>query len=313
LIVPSAANNLINLVSSEVTKIDGILNSFKDGQIGGNIFIVNPYGMVVGSQGVINVGSLTAITPTVDFVNNFFLSPGNPDDNAVASVLTGNVPINNLVSVENAGTINAIEGVKIDTGEFTNSGIIQLQDFVNTGNLDTDANLAIARGNIVINTTEDFTNSGQIIADGSDNIDAGNINIQSGKNIYLESVSLLSARGNGDNSNGGEIIAMADKNTYLKTNAVVDVRGGETGDGGFAELSAKDNVYLDGTIMASAREEPVVPFILIHKKFILVIIFLLMLYYCWRLLDPVTIKAVIITIITTKMLAVHLMITKVEI
>lgn len=48
--VPSGADNLLNLVHSERSQIYGVLNSIKDGQIGGNVFFLNPYGVVVGSS-----------------------------------------------------------------------------------------------------------------------------------------------------------------------------------------------------------------------------------------------------------------------
>lgn len=64
--VPDSCTGLINLIHNEATTINGVLNSVKSGQIGGNIFLVNPHGITVGSQGVVNVGSLTTVTPTTD-------------------------------------------------------------------------------------------------------------------------------------------------------------------------------------------------------------------------------------------------------
>ena len=66
--VPGGANSLVNLVHNERSQIDGILNSYKDGRIGGNIFFLNPHGIIIGQGGVVNVGSLHLQTPTQDYM-----------------------------------------------------------------------------------------------------------------------------------------------------------------------------------------------------------------------------------------------------
>ena len=43
LYLPGSTLNLINLVRDGKTNIDGILNSIKNGKIGGNVFILNPH------------------------------------------------------------------------------------------------------------------------------------------------------------------------------------------------------------------------------------------------------------------------------
>ena len=73
LVLPESAENLINLIHEEGTYINGVLNSLKGGAVGGNVFLVNPNGVTVGAQGVVNVGSLTVVTPTSDYMNGFFL------------------------------------------------------------------------------------------------------------------------------------------------------------------------------------------------------------------------------------------------
>ncbi|MBQ6471331.1 MAG: leukotoxin LktA family filamentous adhesin, partial [Victivallales bacterium] len=66
-------NKLVNLVfDSSATQIDGVVNSFKNGQIGGNILFANPNGFVIGKTGVFNVGSLTLMTPTEDSMKKLF-------------------------------------------------------------------------------------------------------------------------------------------------------------------------------------------------------------------------------------------------
>lgn len=63
----NAQNKLVNLIfDSSASQINGIVNSYMNGQIGGNVLFANPNGFVVGANGVFNVGSLTLMTPTED-------------------------------------------------------------------------------------------------------------------------------------------------------------------------------------------------------------------------------------------------------
>jgi len=92
LVVPTGAQALINIIKGQKSTINGALNGIVDGQIGGNVFLVNPYGFVVGSAGSINVGKLTAVTPTNDFANKFFTSAGVVDPNSLNALLNGTAP-----------------------------------------------------------------------------------------------------------------------------------------------------------------------------------------------------------------------------
>lgn len=179
LVVPNASNCLINLVHDEASIIDGTLNSIKNGQIGGNVFFVNPYGITVGAEGVVNVGSLTAVTPTTDFMNSFFNAPGDPADASVIALMNGTAPINSDATIDNQGKINAITNIKIDTGNFVNSGelytdanygeIPDISDIVNLNSLDYVAdcdynNLILENGNIIIKADASVNASGNMFA-----------------------------------------------------------------------------------------------------------------------------------------------------
>ena len=58
-----AADRQINLVKNKIN-VDGVVNAFKNGQIGGDIYFFSNNGMAVGATGVINVGRLTVGTST---------------------------------------------------------------------------------------------------------------------------------------------------------------------------------------------------------------------------------------------------------
>ena len=218
LIVPDNSKNLINLVHNEKSSINGILNAVKNNQIGGNIYFVNPYGITVGSEGVINVGSLTAVTPTTQFMKNFFDRRGRINDSYVDDLLEGNAPINRNADITINGTIKAIEFVKLDSYNVINNGNIQISsnfensenevdanDIVNLESQEEGTELALINGEIIIKAENNFTNIGSLTVDGSENRSAGNISIIADEDINIRNNSLISARGIGANSNGGNI------------------------------------------------------------------------------------------------------------
>ena len=62
----------LNFVTDQRSQIDGLLNAYQGSQIGGHVYFLNPYGVLIGEAGVINVGRLSLATPTHDFMHNLF-------------------------------------------------------------------------------------------------------------------------------------------------------------------------------------------------------------------------------------------------
>ena len=62
-------NTLVNTVQNQIS-ISGTVNGIKDGNVGGNLYFLSPAGMVIGSTGVINAGSLTVMTTGVDDIKD---------------------------------------------------------------------------------------------------------------------------------------------------------------------------------------------------------------------------------------------------
>lgn len=265
LFLPSNATNLLNLVNGGVANISGILNSLKDGKIGGHVFFIDPYGMVVGTTGVINVGALTVISPTKNFMTGFFDANGNPLDAPMAAVLSGNVPLSSdgLISVH--GRINAIGDIKLAAGDVVNAGMIgtgavfvakspDFTDAVNVKGMQTGSQLAVTNGNIEIVALHDVENSGTISAQGVSGVNGGSVNIHAGNDVRLIGNSVISTSGAGSNSNAGNIKILADGNAYLNDSAQVAASGGDiSGDAGSIEFSAKGTLALNGgTLIAGA-------------------------------------------------------------
>jgi hypothetical protein len=269
LFLPENTENLINLVHNQASYIDGTLNSIKNNQIGGNVYFLNPHGIMIGAEGIINVGSLTAVTPTPTFMNSVFDSPNVPSMTAVNTIMNGSLPINSSGLISISGKVNAIKDIELNSANVTvtsdynhqgevvagadysningkNNDRVHFSDVVNVRNLKTANNISVENGNIRITAQNNFTNQGNISADGSSNVNAGNIDIDTGNDINLKEGSIISAKGQGDNSSGGNIIMIAENDSFFEKEAIVDAGADSNGDGGFIELSAKEEVNLAG-------------------------------------------------------------------
>ncbi|MEN6568350.1 MAG: leukotoxin LktA family filamentous adhesin, partial [Veillonellales bacterium] len=120
MILPAGAANLINLVNGgSQSQIYGALNSIKDNKIGGNLYFLNPQGVLVGRNengtGSINAGSLAIYTPTQDFVNKFFDSNNQLNTTSVQQVMDGTLPIDptGLIYIQ-GGSVNAVNSIKLN-------------------------------------------------------------------------------------------------------------------------------------------------------------------------------------------------------
>ena len=130
-------DRFVNLVDSQIV-INGILNTIKAGGIGGHAIFVSPNGMVVGSSGVLNVGSMTAIAPTAQAYNKFIL------DSAISSGLNHGYDYENNLAVLKASDM----GANIDiNGKIIARGNVELVGKqVNIGNALNNDKAAVIAG-----------------------------------------------------------------------------------------------------------------------------------------------------------------------
>lgn len=258
LYLPGSTTNLLNLVHSEQVNIWGVLNSIKDGSVGGDVMFADPFGVVVGKDGVVNVGSLTVVTPTKTFMDSFFEPDGNPSAAGTQALLDGTVPISADGNIAIQGRVNALNDIRLLGKNVANSGSISngavftgsqpdFSDVVNVNGLQAGTAMALQNGNIVISAQNDFSNSGTIATLGGTNLNAGNIDIHAGGNITLDPGTLISASGAGTNSNAGNIHILADQNAAFNQGVALRATGGElSGNGGLIEFSAKKTLALNG-------------------------------------------------------------------
>ena len=138
------ASHLLNFVNNKIT-VNGTVNAIKDGSVGGNLYFISSQGMMVGSTGVINAGSLTVAVPKEDDFKVWYANLqendyGRYDEAFAQNLRTGAYPINadpnNLITV--AGSINAGNEValmagtiKVEEGARIQTGVTKFSDLVN--------------------------------------------------------------------------------------------------------------------------------------------------------------------------------------
>lgn len=125
LYIPDAADRLVNIVGDERSDINGTLNSYRNGTIGGDVFFLNPHGIVVGSSGVINTGSLTLATPSSDFVESLINNKGAISQAAVEKMISGNVPLSADGAVRILGQVNALDALLIQSNTQQLTGTVR--------------------------------------------------------------------------------------------------------------------------------------------------------------------------------------------
>ncbi|MCB1760831.1 MAG: leukotoxin LktA family filamentous adhesin [Gammaproteobacteria bacterium] len=255
--LPNGSDNLLNLVRDSRTEINGVLNGIKQGKVGGNVFIANPHGVVVGAQGRVNVGSLSLSTPTPEFLDRVLGADGTPSPGATEALQRGEIPLNTDASIRIEGRIDAQREVHIQAHEVVIGGSVNVrtasaQGSVDTGGLVnsigvTQGHTMVAQGGeIWILAEGDAAISGEIRADGAAGVAAGNVELRSGRDIRLEAGASVTARGAGEASDGGRVIVVAGRDTHFSEGAELDAGAGSSGDGGLVELSAKRSVRIDG-------------------------------------------------------------------
>lgn len=94
-----ALETFINLVNNKID-INGIVNTMRDGNFhNGHAVFISPKGMVVGASGVLNVGTLSVVTPT----ENKFNELKNDYDNAKFDVISDISKLRNGANAINYG------------------------------------------------------------------------------------------------------------------------------------------------------------------------------------------------------------------
>ncbi|HEY5380373.1 MAG TPA: leukotoxin LktA family filamentous adhesin [Pseudolabrys sp.] len=249
LMLPGGTSNLVNIVRDGPVVIDGILNSYKNGSIGGNVFFADPFGFVVGKSGVVNVGALNVSTPKSEFLDGILGAGGTVNAAAAARLMSGDFPVSPDGSIAIHGRVNAADGAKL-LGQNISIGSMsparaehighaaRFAASVNSKGLKSGGGIVVRNGSIQIVAAGGVNVSGRLAARSKVG-KAGDVSITAGKNIKVASSASISAKGTAAGADGGNIVLKADNNLTVKSGANFDVSS-KDGSGGFVDLSAKN-------------------------------------------------------------------------
>ncbi|MET0320104.1 MAG: leukotoxin LktA family filamentous adhesin, partial [Duganella sp.] len=260
LVVPSNAQFLLNMVTDAPVTVNGVVNSLKDGRIGGNVIFADPFGMIVGSAGVLNVGSLTVTTPTRKAIDGVIGSDGTIDALSVSALLNGTAAASGLGVIRIDGVVNARDVIRLQGTDVSVNGAVRAgadvahqAAFLGAVNADAIAGgaaLVDHAGVIEIVASNDVAIAGRVAVDGH-NSAAGQINAHAGHDVVVAAGANVTARGQGAQADGGRIVLFGANDATLGQGAVLDASAGASGNGGFVELSATNQVTIDGGRMTA--------------------------------------------------------------
>nr|AAT27424.1 HmwA [Haemophilus influenzae] len=240
------------VTSDQISQLKGILDS------NGQVFLINPNGITIGKDAIINTNGFTASTLDISNENikarNFTFE--QTKDKALAEIVN-----HGLITVGKDGSVNLIGGKVKNEGVISvNGGSISLlagqkitiSDIINptiTYSIAAPENEAINLGDIFANggninvRAANIRNQGKLSADSVSKDKSGNI-ILSAKEGEAEIGGVISAQN--QQAKGGKLMITGDKVT-LKTGAVIDLsgkEGGETYLGGDERGEGKNGIQL---------------------------------------------------------------------
>ena len=260
---------LSRVIGNNLSEIYGTLNS------NGQLYLINPNGILFGDSAQVNVYSLVA--STLDLADSDFLT-GNihfTGDSEASVINLGTINSESFTAliagdVQNLGDIIAPGGdvallsgdALIEVGEAAGGKItMDLSGLLggsasNSGSI--DASSADLTGGSVTIIGESVSNSGSIDASGATgggevliggDYQGNNPNISNAQNTIVSGEISADALENGD---GGRVIVWADDTTDFS--GVISVVGGASfGNGGFVETSGKNILKFTGSVDATAQ------------------------------------------------------------
>lgn len=266
--LPDGTNTLINMVYDAPIRIDGVLNSIKGNQIGGRVVFADPFGMVVGRTGVLNVGSLIVTSPNASFLSGVIGANGI-DDGAVGMLLSTKLSQAPGSSVRIDGRINALERVRlqaesvlISEGSVVRVGAAAAQQAafqmaVNTNGLEQATGIVNNGGVIeIVGTSVNVAgtlNASGAGASGASNggtVRVGRVDDTLAESVDVATTAVIKADA-GDAGNGGLIDIWGNSHNHFL--GVASARGGaQGGDGGFVEVSANTGLLYGGLTWTDA-------------------------------------------------------------
>jgi hypothetical protein len=260
--LPDGTTHLINLVYDAPIRIDGVLNGIQGSSIGGHLVFADPFGMVVGASGVLNVGSLTVTSPTSAFMDGLLNAAGVVDANAVGALLSGAAPraAGSLIRID--GRINALDRVRLEAEQVQINGAIQASAdsayqeafirAVNTNGLQQATGMVDKGGTIeIVGTTLSVNGlldaSGKL---GGGTVAVGRVGDSKADSLSVGATGTIKADATQQGNGGSITLWGTSQNSFAGT---ASARGGVLGgDGGFVEVSGQSGLLYAGTVFTDA-------------------------------------------------------------
>ncbi len=277
---------LNRVVKGGATQFDGSLFGNQ-----GHIVIVNPQGIIFGPTALVQAYKFTASALDIsntDFMNGIYNFAGG-GVGKVANYGTISAEQVALIgkSVLNAGVIRSPGGyvlmaagdrvflgqegsdivVEIDAVTVPQgSSVPDMGDVINEGTVEAaGGKIVLAAGDTFSRAIEGLESMSLAVEGGTGRVgqfgtlnanaaegDGGSITLTAGEVVVLGADSVTTANG-GANGDGGDIVAYSPGTAIFREGARVEAKGGsESGDGGFFELSGKEQVEIEGQINLTA-------------------------------------------------------------
>lgn len=265
--IPRQASTLLNMVYGGQTVIDGVLNGYHDGHIGGDVVFADPEGLLVGAHGVVNVGALTVTTPTPAFMNQVLSADGNVNLSATQQLLTGRAPQSADGVIRVLGQINAVDGISLQAasvleaasghmtaGDAAYTRMKLFEDTVNTRGLQQGTQAVADDGVITIEGAQTAQVAGAVQAAGADH--GGGIGISAPQVTLAEGARLdvSGAQGGGEISIGGGPHALTQQSmaqtVTVEQGATLAANATRRGDGGHVVVWSQLGTDFGGHISA---------------------------------------------------------------
>jgi hypothetical protein len=275
--LPQGTGVLVNIVRDGPVIIDGILNSYRNGQIGGHIYFSDSSGFTVGPNGVINTGRLTVNTPTREFLDQVIGPDGTVNEVMAARLKANDVPISPDGKITIDGTINARRGVSLNgysvnvAGQIrTNAAPVDIAErrerhrkafsqSVNTAGIRHGGAMVARRGGgIEIVAAGTVSVSGNLSANATARRAAGTVAVRSGKGTTIAATAKITSTGAApaplpagtapstpvNTGDGGKVSITSDAAITIARGATIDVSAasGVAGKAGSAIVFAGTNL-----------------------------------------------------------------------
>ncbi len=260
--LPTGTQNLVNIVRDAPVYVNGTLNSYMNGAIGGNVYFADPKGFVVGRSGTVNVGSLNVSTPTREFTDSLIGPQGQINGSAVGNLMAGSFPVSPDGNIRIYGRVNAMDGVRL-TGQNVYVGGASQRDIanldhaakfaasVNSKGLRSASAITVSNGSIHIGAVNNASVNGRLTAR-SKSATPSNITVEAGNNIDIgKNAKLSAASTTGD---AGGVLLKAGQNLTVAGGASIDASS-KTGNAGLVDFSAKGIIEVGNGVSINVAAE----------------------------------------------------------